>query len=182
MATQITPRIDGTVILRDENNYQTWLSQLQARCAAYDVWTKVDPNSTTTPLAKRREPELPEFSAYTPNANVGGDDVPERLSDLSTAGQKAYKEDLDVYKLHMERYKLRLSEYKAEKASLQQIVMFIQSTVTPHLQRTCCLPDTTLKEWVTKLKATVGVDAKLELQHANERYQAALKPPRTPAS
>ncbi|KAL5398755.1 hypothetical protein PMIN03_012746 [Paraphaeosphaeria minitans] len=182
MATQNPFRTDGTTILRDENDYRTWLSQLQARCAAYDVWKKVNPESNERPLPKPIEPELPDFATYAPNANIGDGETPNRLSELSASGAKAYKEDLDVYKLQMERYKLRLNEYKAEKANLQQIVVFIQSTVTPHLQRTCCLPDASLKEWISKLKATVGIDTKMELQQANERYQAALKPPRTPVS
>lgn len=180
MATQ-PQRSDATVILRDETDYRNWYSQLQSRCIAYDVWAQVDPYSTTTPLIKPLEPDLPEISEYTPTQGFPADRAPARLSELSNTGQRAYKEDLEVYKLQLERYKSRYAQYKTETTSLQQIVLFIQSSVAPHLQRTCCLPDTPIKQWIRRLKDTVGIDTKLELQQANDRYQAALKPPRTPA-
>ena len=59
--------------------------------------------------------------------------MPARLSDLSSSGQRAYKDDLEVYKLQIESYKLKHAAYKTESASLQHIVVLVQSTVAPHL-------------------------------------------------
>jgi hypothetical protein len=48
--------------------------------------------------------------------------------------------------------------------------------VTPHLQRTCCLPSLSLRQWITNLKNTTGVDSEQEREEARTRYHAALKP------
>ena len=66
-----------------------------------------------------------EVAEYTPNATVLIGQSPIRLSELSTAGQKAYKEDLEIYKLHIDKYKSRFARYNKEASSLQQIVLFI---------------------------------------------------------
>ena len=56
---------------------------------------------------------------------------------------------------------------------------FIQSTVSPYLLRTCCLPDNSLRQWITDLQLTVGVDEQIEQERARERYLASLKPMRS---
>ncbi|KAL6162620.1 hypothetical protein ACJQWK_11542 [Exserohilum turcicum] len=178
MNAQSSP-INATVILRDENDYRTWYNQLQARCEAYKVWAQVDPDSTTTPLAEPSQPGLPDISDYTPSSALGEGRVPARLSDLSSSGQRAYKDDLEVYKLQIESYKLKHAAYKTESASLQHIVVLVQSTVAPHLQRTCCLPNIPLKQWIKNLKLEAGIAPKFEQEQTRNRYQNALKPPRS---
>ena len=168
----------AAVMLRDEHDYRTWYNQLQARCEAYKVWAQVDPDSITTPLVEPTQPGLPDISDYTPSSALG-EGVPARLSDLSSSGQRAYKDDLEVYKLQMESYKLKHAAYKTESASLQHIVVLIQSTVAPHLQRTCCLPSKPLKQWVKNLKLEAGIASKVEQEQARTRYHNALKPPRS---
>ena len=79
----------------------------------------------------------------------------------------------------MESYKLKHAAYKTESASLQHIIVLIQSTVTPHLQRTCCQPNTPLKQWIKNLKLEAGIAPKFEQEQARNRYQSALKPPRS---
>ncbi|KAI1561825.1 hypothetical protein PtrEW7m1_011113 [Pyrenophora tritici-repentis] len=71
---------NATVLLRDEHDYRAWYSQLQARCVTYNIWEQVNPNRTKLPLMEPFPPELPE------------------LLDLSLAGQRAYKDDLKIYK------------------------------------------------------------------------------------
>lgn len=172
-------RSDANVRLRDEADYRGWLNQLQSLCMAHNVWPQVDPDSTTVPLTKPTSPEMPNIAEYTPTQGWPADRVPARLSELSNTGQRAYKEDLDIYKLQIEDFKIKHSDYKAEASSLRQIVIFIQNTVSPHLQRTCCLPGQTLKEWITQLKAKVGITPTFERELARKRYHDALKPLRT---
>ncbi|KAI1676002.1 rve multi-domain protein [Pyrenophora tritici-repentis] len=172
-------QLNATVILRDENDYRTWYNQLQARCTAYNIWDQVNPDATNNPTMEPTQPDLPDISQYTPTSTLGAETVPTRLSDLSSSGQRAYKDDLEIYKLKMERYKLQLSTYKTEATNRQQTVTFIQSTVAPHLQRTCCLPDKTIKEWIKNLQSAVGVTPDFEQKQARHRYQNALKPPRS---
>jgi hypothetical protein len=171
MAAQSTR--DTTTVLRDHTDWTTWISQLQSRCIVYKIWDKIDPESTAALLPKPAIPEPPLPSEYTPAANVLS---ATRVSELSTAGMKAYKEDLEHYKMLEGFYKNNLSEYQAETKGVQHIVTFIQSTVTPHLQRTCCLPSLSLRQWITNLSNTTGADTKLESKQARARYHAALRP------
>jgi hypothetical protein len=171
MAAQSTR--DTTTVLRDHTDWTTWISQLQSRCIVYNIWDKIDPESTAALLPKPAIPEPPRPAEYTPAANVLN---ATRVSELSTAGIKAYKEDLEHYKLLDGYYKNNLSEYQAEAKGVQHIVTFIQSTVTPHLQRTCCQPSLSLREWITNLSNTTGADTKLESKQARARYHAALRP------
>ncbi|EDU46349.1 conserved hypothetical protein [Pyrenophora tritici-repentis Pt-1C-BFP] len=87
----------------------------------------------------------------------------ERLSELSSSGQKAFKEDLKYYRMSIEQYK-----------SDQHYVLL-------HLLRTCCLLDKTLREWIANLQLTVGVDNETKKDQARERYLAALRPIRSAA-
>jgi hypothetical protein len=130
MAAQSTR--DTTTVLRDHTDWTTWISQLQSRCIVYQIWDKIDPESTAVLLPKPAIPQPPLPSGYTPAANVV---TATRVSELSTAGIKAYKEDLEHYKLLDGYYKNNLSEYQAETKGVQHIVTFILSTVTLHLQR-----------------------------------------------
>lgn len=167
---------DPTVTLRDQTDYTGWIAQLQARCLVHNIWDKISPDSAEPLLNKPAPIRAPIIANYTPAANVN---VPMRQSDLSTAGQKAIKEDLEYYKILIEQYKGDRHEFEKEQSSLQQVVAFIQSTVSPHLLRTCCLPEQPLRQWITNLKLTVGVDEQIEQERARDRYQASLKPMRS---
>ena len=117
----------------------------------------------------------PIVSEYTPATNI---DIATKPSDLSATGQKTFREDLEYYKILVKQYKSDRHEYEKEQASLQHIVAFIQSTVSPHLPRTCCLPDQPLRQWITNLKVTVGVDDRFEKERARDRYLTSLNPMR----
>jgi hypothetical protein len=164
---------DATAVLRDHTDWTAWISQLQSRCTIHEIWDKIDPDSITLPTPKPVVPLPPSVADYAPAANI---QLPTRVSELSTAGMKAFKEDLEHYKMLDGHFKNIRHTYEDEKKSLQHIVAFIQSTVTPHLQRTCCLPDLSLRQWITNLKNTTGADDQLESERARARYHAALKP------
>ena len=51
--------------------------------------------------------------------------------------------------------------------------------MSQHLLRTCCLPDKPLRQWITDLQSTAGVDERIEQERARERYLSALKPMRS---
>ena len=167
---------DPTVTLRDQTDYTGWLAQLQARCVVYSIWDKISPDAVEPLLMKPTPVRAPIIVDYTPATNV---DVPERQSELSASGQRAFKEDLEYYKILVEQYKGDRHDFEKEQSSLQQIVAFIQSTVSPHLLRTCCLPELPIRQWITNLKLTVGVDERIEQERARDRYQASLRPMRS---
>ena len=89
----------ATVMLRDEHDYRAWYNQLQARCVSHNIWDQVNPAAATPRLAAPTEPTMPDFSIYAPATTVAVGAVPQRPSDLSTVGLRAYKEDLEFYKL-----------------------------------------------------------------------------------
>ncbi|KAG9381598.1 hypothetical protein A1F94_007252 [Pyrenophora tritici-repentis] len=152
--TTFTTR-DATVTLRDQSDYTDYYSALRR------------PTDLRIPI-------LADYQA------ASGIEEPGRLSELSNSGQKAFKEDLEYYRMSMEQYKSDRHQYEKEQSSFQHIMTLIQSSVSPHLLRTCCLPDKTLREWIINLKLTVGVSDRTEKERARERYLASLKPMRTP--
>lgn len=167
---------DPTITLRDHTDYTRWFTQLQSRCVVHNIWDKINPKSTVLETPKPPPVRAPIVGDYAPAINV---DIPTRPTELSTGGQKAFKEDLEYYKILLEQYKSDRHEYEKERSSLQQIVAFIQSTVSPHLLRTCCLPDNPLRKWIADLQLTVGVDEQIEQERARDRYLSALKPMRS---
>ncbi|KAI1676615.1 gag-pre-integrs multi-domain protein [Pyrenophora tritici-repentis] len=174
--TTFTTR-DATVTLRDQSDYTGWMLQLQARCIAHNIWDKIDPKTTTQPLRRPTDLRIPILADYQAASGI---EEPGRLSELSNSGQKAFKEDLEYYRMSMEQYKSDRHQYEKEQSSFQHIMTLIQSSVSPHLLRTCCLPDKTLREWIINLKLTVGVSDRTEKERTRERYLASLKPMRTP--
>jgi hypothetical protein len=117
--------------------------------------------------------EIPRVTPQTPI-------IPTRVSDLSDAGQEAYKEDREDYKLRLESYKHIEKEYTEEKRNVSKVVEHIITTVSSHLQLSCCAEEGTLRQWITALQDTAGVDIKEERARVRERYHAALKPMRNP--
>jgi hypothetical protein len=108
--------------------------------------------------------------------------IPTRVSDLSDKGQEAYKEDREDYKLRLESYRIYEKEYQDEKSKISKTVEHILTTVTPHLQLSCCAENGTLRDWITALQDTVGMDVDEERARVRERYHAALRPMRTTAN
>jgi hypothetical protein len=175
--TSIRDNCDPTVRLTNSADYRGWRTQLQARCVAYNIWEKVNPNSTMLFIPKPLLIRVPIATDYTPAANIK---VPTRPTELSATSQKVFREDLEYYKILLEQYKSDRHEYKKEQSSLQHIVAFIQSTVSPHLLRTCCLPEKSIQQWIIDLQKTIGMSDQIEQEQAHTRYWAALKPMRTP--
>ena len=73
------------------------------------------------------------------------------MSELLEKGQEAYKEDRDDYKLRLELYKIRERDYQEESNKISKMVEHILTTVTPHLQLSCCTENGTLRDWITAL-------------------------------
>lgn len=174
--------INATIALRDQHDYRAWYDQLQARCIAHKVWDQVNPDSAVAPMAEPIAPELPDISTFTPASSLAEGHVPARISDLSSSGQGAFKDDLEFYKLQMDKYKVRYAAYKTESANLQHIMALIQATVSQYLQRTCCPPDQSIKQWIANLQAEAGITQDYERKLARTRYRNALKPPRSVTS
>jgi hypothetical protein len=79
----------------------------------------------------------------------------------------------------MEQHKSDRHVHDKEQASSQQVLVFIQSTVSPHLLRVSCLPDQPLRSWLRNIRQKVGIDERLEREQARDRCHAALKPMRS---
>lgn len=134
---------NATVFLHNQEEWTTWINQIQARAAVHNIWNNLDPDSLVPFLAEPNLPDTPEPSGYTPASGI---QEPSRPSELSAQGQKAFKEDMEHYKTLTERYKLNYRKYEMEQKSIQHLTALIQSTVAPYLQRTCCLPNQPLQE------------------------------------
>jgi hypothetical protein len=161
------------------------------------VWDLINPDTTQTPVAKPLLPQLPQIAAYepavdvilsdrtrqgTPSAARAASTIPVQKQDLSAAGLQAYNNDIELYKLMLEEYKIHKRAYEKEQKNLDTITSLIQGTVSLHLQKTCCLPQTSLCEWVTNLNQRIGTSSDEERAIARERYHNALKPIRAVSS
>jgi hypothetical protein len=71
-------------------------------------------------------PLPPSVADYAPAANI---QLPTRVSELSTVGLKAFKEDLEHYKMLDGHFKNIRHTYEDEKKSLQHIVAFMAKRV-----------------------------------------------------
>ncbi|KAI1506804.1 hypothetical protein Ptr86124_014260, partial [Pyrenophora tritici-repentis] len=170
--------------------------QLQAECAAYQVWEKVDPKQRGIPLIEPQPPLAPLIGSYQPstaatNLHVTqyrqaiGDDsaeapayVPVRPSDLATNAKTSYKEDIDYYRIQLEEFKILNQRYQQERTGLGKLTEHIRKTVSQHLFYNCCKAGLSHRQWIENLAANVGIDTKEELKRARERYLAAQKPMR----
>ena len=178
---------EPTVVLLDHTTYTPWLQQLETRCVSLDTWDQIDPMKTIRPKVKPTTPNEPIIRMYERRTNLGQNEdgeprLPTMPSELSANGLKAWKEDTDYYRLQLESYKIRDREYREERANLDKVVVFIQSSVSPHLMKNCCKPGETLRSWLISLRDTVGIDAEEERLRARYRYLAALKPMRQPSN
>ncbi|KAK1914137.1 hypothetical protein P3342_007383 [Pyrenophora teres f. teres] len=169
---------DTTIVLRDHTNFTAWSQQLEVRCVAHNVWDIVNPETTILPGEKPTEIRAPAISNFHGANNI---EDPTNSAELSPAGLKAFKEELNIFKILFDQYKNDLRKYEKEQSDLQHISAFIQSTISTHLQSTCLIPQQTIREWLVNLRNTVGVDNDVEMTRARERYQAALRPMRSVA-
>ncbi|KAF7573317.1 hypothetical protein PtrM4_082220 [Pyrenophora tritici-repentis] len=170
MATIQTQR-DATVILTDSSNW------IPCRKAFGHCWTR----RSATPAHPTGGSATPDISQYEPSSspsaalshttrNARGNTrgsaqdttemstttsriptIPTRVSELLEKGQEAYKEDRDDYKLRLELYKIRERDYQEESNKISKMVEHILTTVTPHLQLSCCTENGTLRDWITAL-------------------------------
>ena len=194
----------GTIILTGNTDFTKWWKQLRARYQPSEIWSIIDPTGNTQPLSKPVLPLPPSITNYevrTPQSTQRGrpphrdrdvqeeedegessapilpsTPVPSKPSDLTVNGLKAYNSDYDFYKGQLEHYKILDRKHEQQRNELKQVVIHIQTTVTPFLQSTCCLPEHTVRDWITALQAAAGVDPDDERIKARARYQKALIP------
>ncbi|KAF2867830.1 hypothetical protein BDV95DRAFT_501923 [Massariosphaeria phaeospora] len=186
------PHRDPTVILTDSTNWMKWYKQLQARCAALNVWSKIDPKQTQRALEKPVMPIAPhprsypasvaaitEYHTQWTNENNNDSELPEfraeKPSDFTATGKTAFKDDDAFYRNELETFKIRDRDYESEQAKIAKIAEYIQTTVSPHLAYHSLTAGDPLRVWVANLAATAGVDNEEEERRARDRYQAAIK-------
>ena len=197
---------DATVVLMDSSSWTAWYRQFKMKCESLRIWSLADPSSLQQPKPRPAIPTPPEISNYeaiatnTPSTSMTSSSrtrgstqpsrreesiiaiVPTRVSDLTSNGQENYKDDREDYKMRLEAYKLLDKEYQEEQSQYAKLVSHILTTVSSHLQLSCCGEDKTVREWVISLQETVGTDPQEERTQARDRYHAALKPIRAPGN
>ncbi|KAG6029104.1 hypothetical protein E4U19_001154 [Claviceps sp. Clav32 group G5] len=80
----------------------------------------------------------------------------------------------------LEDFKIKQHRYEKKATGPDTLTQLIQSTVATHLQDSCCNLDESLQKWIYNLKRAVGIDDSVELETSRQRYEAALKPMRSP--
>jgi hypothetical protein len=82
MSTQ--PQRNATVLLHDQDEWTTWINQIQARAAVYNIWNNLKPDHPVPFLEEPTLPEPPELSGYHPATGI---QEASRPSELSAHGQ-----------------------------------------------------------------------------------------------
>ena len=178
---------DTTVVLIDYTNYTPWLNQTKSKCQSLRIWDLIDPSLSTQLMPLPELPQAPKTANYqlstqliASNTNDEGELTPPSLtSHLSTAGLKAFKDDHEYYKGLVDEYKMVYQKYLLEQGNLDKANSHIQSSVSIQLQNTCCIPDESLRQWMIRLKDTVGIDDEDKYRRARTRYLLTLKPLKT---
>ncbi|KAG6022691.1 hypothetical protein E4U19_004834 [Claviceps sp. Clav32 group G5] len=140
-------------LLRDREDWRTWINTFSARAVSSDTWEKLDPDHPVPLRVKPTRPQLPDPSKYH-----GAFSNQSRPSELSNQGYEAYERDLLVYDMLLIHYSSDLEAYEREQKKIRELTALLQSTVSLYLQRKCCLPDRPLQEWLSSLKVELGVD------------------------
>ncbi|KAK1912869.1 hypothetical protein P3342_004805 [Pyrenophora teres f. teres] len=83
-------------------NFTAWSQQLEVRCVAHNVWDIVNPETTSLPGEKPTEIRAPAFSDFHGANNI---EDPTNSAELSPAGLKALKEELNIFKILFDQYK-----------------------------------------------------------------------------
>ncbi|KAF2022642.1 hypothetical protein EK21DRAFT_119543 [Setomelanomma holmii] len=78
MSTQ--PHRDSTILLRDQYEWTTWINQIQARAAVYNIWNNLNLEHPVPFLVEPTLPEAPEPSGYHAPAGVQEASRPSELS------------------------------------------------------------------------------------------------------
>ncbi|KAF9730182.1 gag protein [Paraphaeosphaeria minitans] len=106
--------------------------------------------------------------------------IPTRYSELSAEGKEAYDGDSREFRMVFDSYRIRERNYRDERTNIAAIIKHLNITVSPHLQVSCFEEHETLRNWITNLRAAVGVDLDEEIRRVRERYHESLKPMRSP--
>jgi hypothetical protein len=64
------PQRDATVLLRDQDEWTTWINQIQARAAVYNIWNNLILDHLVPFLVEPTLPEPPEVSRYHPATGI----------------------------------------------------------------------------------------------------------------
>jgi hypothetical protein len=182
---------DTTIILLGYENYTVWERQLKTRANALGIWEVVNPLSSKHQLKEPALPSPPDIAEFettpkhqqdnrraNPNDPAGTVYEATQLTQLLANGATDYKNALENYKTSMDIFRILDHRYREEKQGLEKLVVFLQGSISQFLQTTCLDPDKTVKEWITTLEQTAGVDKEDERQKARARYQQALRPMR----
>ena len=105
---------DTTVILIDHTSFTPWRLQLEAYAQALKVWNLINPDSTNEPKQEPVQPEPPLVSDYAAANGHDPDEPIEYPSQLSPAGNKAYKEDYKYFRGQFEIYKACKADYTCQ--------------------------------------------------------------------
>ncbi|KAF6838428.1 gag protein [Colletotrichum musicola] len=199
MAVLSTPT---KISLSGPDDWIEWFSALKAQGMSLDLWDVIDPISTTRkPLGGVGPPPEPLLSDYpkaydrrpdepraTRSATAGGtaDEAPGQddplphgapdiyratvTADLSTTARKRYMEDLSTY-VTVKRL------YNEKKKNENELVSWVQGTVSKALQKQCCSGDEDVSQWVLKLYNRFKITNSLRKQRADRAYRAHVDSP-----
>jgi hypothetical protein len=55
---------EAAIVLRDQDGWKTWINQIQARAAAYNIWNNLNPEHPVPFLTKPTLPTLIDLLIY----------------------------------------------------------------------------------------------------------------------
>jgi hypothetical protein len=103
MATTTQPVIRKELILKDHEQWDTWILSLQSKADRYNLWPYLDPDAAAADVPKLVQPTRPTYDTVRPGATKLADLSTEERLELSEL-RAIYLEDQRLYTKQWEVY------------------------------------------------------------------------------
>jgi hypothetical protein len=158
------------IILQDSKSYSEWITALQTQATTSEVWHLFDPQRTDMPLVAPVSPEPPLLSQFV----QAGEPEPPGPHALSPAMRKIWDSQIEYYKICADSARTKIAAHRDQRRAIQQVVNYIQQTVSSHIFSTCCLPTKTYHQWIAAITKSVGIDKQEVRNRARAEYKWLL--------
>ena len=155
------------IIYAKQSDWETWKGQFIRRAKGSQLWTYIDPESTTSWPTEPTEPILANIqrrpAPRTQRSTVTARASPRRTTRSTTAAIDAdtHVEEVDnnedegtegyFYHDTLSLYKERKADYRRHINKKEELADWMYSTVAPEILEQLCDPDESIREWYAAL-------------------------------
>jgi hypothetical protein len=157
------------VTLKNPDDYHDWLKAVRTHAITGAIWHVFNPATMTLP---RVEPLRPPPNSLEVFRDAQGN-VPASIINLTAAQRGVWALITDQRKQDLEDWKAENDKYRQEKASIKDMVSYIQDSVDRFIYSSCCSDDN-YGQWIQRISLQVGIDDREATLRARKEYEQAL--------